>query len=475
MSLPLALSVYHVFTDKDGQPLENGYIYIGNANIHPQASPIAVYWDAAATIPAVQPIRTIDGYPAMNGAAGNLYVAAQNFSILVQDKHEATVFLRLTSLEYEFGIGLITSYLSPPTGANLIGYSNGLLGMITTRTVQDRLRETIYARDFGCIGNGIIDDTINLQGAIDACGYTRTLHLGDGIYKVACGAGAIAISAYCAIVGHTPLRSVIYNTGAGSAITFLGSPPGSPLSGQYYAKWANFQVKGNGFDEDGIVISNNPLPGYEVAYSSFESVWSTYHGRDGWVHRMAWGSRYIDCKSHQNGYLGWRICRDAGPPPDMAGATATTMVNCDCRWNGNNGNNTGNFDRGGVKLIGNVAFKWLGGVCESNNAWNFIIGDAVDVYPPEQIVIDGAHFEDTPPSISTSTIGGHIYATNDWENLKIINCWGSYGGSVGATGYAFYISSLNTPPTSYPSTQRLFFEDNNWLQPSGAGGVAIKW
>jgi len=68
-----ALSIqptYPIFTETNGLPLENGYIWLGTANLDPQGNPINVYWDAALTIPAGQPIRTLNGYPSRNGTPG---------------------------------------------------------------------------------------------------------------------------------------------------------------------------------------------------------------------------------------------------------------------------------------------------------------------------------------------------------------------------------------------------------------------
>ena len=56
-----------VFTDIDGQPLENGNIYVGLAGVPTISNQIAVYWDRALTIPATQPIKTIGGYPSNGG------------------------------------------------------------------------------------------------------------------------------------------------------------------------------------------------------------------------------------------------------------------------------------------------------------------------------------------------------------------------------------------------------------------------
>lgn len=89
-----ALSVqptFPIFTDIDGQPLENGYIWIGVANLDPQTNPVQVYWDAALTQPAGQPIRTLNGYPSRNGTPGRLYVNS-DYSIRVMNKNGSTVY-----------------------------------------------------------------------------------------------------------------------------------------------------------------------------------------------------------------------------------------------------------------------------------------------------------------------------------------------------------------------------------------------
>lgn len=89
-----ALSIqptYPIFTETDGQPLEYGYIWIGQANLDPQVNPINVYFDAALTIPAGQPIRTLNGYPSRNGTPARLYVNS-DYSIRVMNKNGSVVY-----------------------------------------------------------------------------------------------------------------------------------------------------------------------------------------------------------------------------------------------------------------------------------------------------------------------------------------------------------------------------------------------
>jgi len=85
---------FPIFTDIDGQPLENGYIWIGTVNLNPQTNPINVYWDAALTISATQPIRTLGGYPSNSGTPARLYVNA-DYSIRVMNRNGSTIYSSL--------------------------------------------------------------------------------------------------------------------------------------------------------------------------------------------------------------------------------------------------------------------------------------------------------------------------------------------------------------------------------------------
>ena len=85
---------YPAFAGTDGQPLENGYIWIGAVNLSPQVNPIAVYWDAAQTIAAPLPIRTLNGYPVRSGTPARFYVAS-DYSIQVLDSKGSVVYTSL--------------------------------------------------------------------------------------------------------------------------------------------------------------------------------------------------------------------------------------------------------------------------------------------------------------------------------------------------------------------------------------------
>lgn len=84
------------FFDTDGSPLDSGYLYFGAVNGNPETQPTQVYWDAANTIPAAQPIRTINGYPVRNNSPAAIY-SINDVSIQVRNKSRQSVFYTATS------------------------------------------------------------------------------------------------------------------------------------------------------------------------------------------------------------------------------------------------------------------------------------------------------------------------------------------------------------------------------------------
>lgn len=83
---------FPIYNDTDGTPLDAGFIFIGQKNKDPISSPIAVFYDAALTMPAENPLRTRNGYVVRNGAPREVFTADPIVSILVQNKRKEPVW-----------------------------------------------------------------------------------------------------------------------------------------------------------------------------------------------------------------------------------------------------------------------------------------------------------------------------------------------------------------------------------------------
>ena len=141
-------SPFTVFFDRSGQPLDNGYVYIGTAGINPEVSPITVYWDSSLTTTAAQPIRTLAGYPSRDGSPGTIFIDRPTYSIVIRDRAGTLVYSDLNASS---------------VGGNL-----------------NYFRVDYY----GAVGDNTADDTAAIQAAYDAVPSTGgTVFWPDGTYK----------------------------------------------------------------------------------------------------------------------------------------------------------------------------------------------------------------------------------------------------------------------------------------------------
>lgn len=193
-------SPYPVFTDLDGTPLEDGYIYVGTANLNPVTNPVAVYWDEALTQPAAQPIRTSGGYPVRSGTPSRFWVSPVTpYSILVRNKRSQQVF-------YSPSEGV--------TSSNQISFLQSGTGAVL-RTMQDKARESVSVKDFGAVGDGTTDDTAAFQNAIQA------LPASGGILVIPPGTYYLSSNPTGGTVGA---RSICYDISSG---TYFAGPGGA--------------------------------------------------------------------------------------------------------------------------------------------------------------------------------------------------------------------------------------------------------
>jgi parallel beta-helix repeat protein len=214
---------YELFDDADGAPLEDGYIYIGEAGLNPESNPVNVYFDAALTIPASQPIRTIAGYPSNNGTPANIYVggsgyASDDYSIIVKNKTFTLVHSSLRNNQGTESVPVFTSKADAVSWIDVYGVSEGQQYFVTSDDGGPFIGKTgaapgTYADDgasycgtqfiptggdgsialdrqyngpvsvkwFGAVGDGVTDDTNAFDTAIIA---GRSVMVSEGTYQI---------------------------------------------------------------------------------------------------------------------------------------------------------------------------------------------------------------------------------------------------------------------------------------------------
>jgi hypothetical protein len=279
MALTQVTGPYPIFTDLDGTPLDDGYLYIGAINDDPETNPIQVFWDANLTIPATQPIRTSNGYAYRNGTPALLYTGGE-FSITIRNKRNefvlyspvgygfdpaavsasvvkndftgdgvtvafvlsaspstvlaTNIFINGVYQEknsYTLSGNTITFTVAPPlsssieimtneTGVINSGNANDITYTLTAsgavqQTVQTKLEQYVSVADFGAVGDGTTDDTVAIQAALDSG--AASVELTGKVYAVD---GTLTIPAGVTLIGQT-VASEYFPGGPGS--TTVGS------------------------------------------------------------------------------------------------------------------------------------------------------------------------------------------------------------------------------------------------------------
>lgn len=229
-----ALSIqppYPTFTDIDGQPLENGYIWIGTANQDPQANPIPVYWDKGLTIVAAQPIRTTGGYPANSGTPARIY-ANGNYSIRVMNKNGSIVYSAAVATE-QYSEDVFSSSIASQAEAEAAISNTALM---TPLRVKNQIEKLSYAMNEAQGADIASSATINLQTAtgnvVDITGTTAitAITLNQGAKRVVRFTGALTLTNSASLV--LPTNANI-TTVAGDYATFRGYAGGVVRCTQY--------------------------------------------------------------------------------------------------------------------------------------------------------------------------------------------------------------------------------------------------
>jgi hypothetical protein len=184
MSIVMQINPYEFFADTQGGALDAGYIWIGQPNLDPRQYPITVYYDAALTIPAAQPLRTSNGYVVRNGSPTFLYVDG-NYSVRVEDSRHRQVFyvpdFLMIGSQQAVTFSDLSNTLDVTKGDALIGVKQPFTGAVGT-TQHNKNAERLSVKDFGAIGDGVADDSNAIQAAFSAS--NKEIFFPAGTYKI---------------------------------------------------------------------------------------------------------------------------------------------------------------------------------------------------------------------------------------------------------------------------------------------------
>ena len=302
-------SPFPVFNDLDGTPLEAGYIYIGTANLNPESAPINVFWDSGFTIPAAQPIRTVGGYPSRNGSPANLYTPLDSYSITVRNRNQVFVYAALDQTNAPtFSLpGDNVSFLQAGTGA-------------ITRTMQNKVRESVSVKDFGAVGDGTTDDTVSIQKAID---YAATrVHTANGLTLGI----EVYIPAGTYLINNLVVSYPVKISGDGMSATRLFQRPEIQASLIDINEVDHFELHGICLDGNRLINSKNNGNGI-IAYKCKGVILTDcefrYFGGNGAYSKGGERFTFSNCQFHHN-FANGIYCGSEFVPP--AGTVTETHV-----------------------------------------------------------------------------------------------------------------------------------------------------
>lgn len=228
------------FFTNTGAVLTGGKLYTYAAGT---TTPQATYTNSSGATAWTNPI-ILDAAGRVSGS-GEIWIdALTTYKFVLTDSNDVLIATYDNVSTLTNTTSALVSYTPPGTGA-------------VTRTVQDKLRETISVKDFGAKGDGVNDDTAEIQAAINAAAtfgspsnYGATVFFPSGKYLISSTID-LPGAQYVSLIGEGRSSVISWSAGASSDVMF-SMDNGSDAS-QVFVEKLHFTNP----------VDNNSLTGFE--------------------------------------------------------------------------------------------------------------------------------------------------------------------------------------------------------------------